>query len=53
MYQVLDKDTIKKEIIPHLSTAQRGYKTKGDMVKMVNSIFIKIAENRLRESQKA
>ena len=23
MYQVLDKDTIKKEILPHLSTAQR------------------------------
>ena len=25
MYEVLDKDTIKSEILPHLSGAKRGY----------------------------
>ena len=25
MYEVLDKDTIKSEILPHLSVAKRGY----------------------------
>ena len=27
MYTVLDKDTIKNEILPHLSKAKRGYVT--------------------------
>jgi hypothetical protein len=27
MYQVLGKDTIENEIIPHLSVAKRGFKT--------------------------
>ena len=28
MYEVLDKDTIKSEILPHLSVAKRGYGSK-------------------------
>ena len=28
MYEVLDKDTIKIEILPHLSVAKHGYATK-------------------------
>jgi len=28
MYEVLDKDTIKSEILPHLSVAKRGFATK-------------------------
>jgi len=28
MYEVLDKDTIKSEILPYLSVAKRGYVTK-------------------------
>jgi len=28
MYEVLDKDTIKFEILPHLSVEKRGYVTK-------------------------
>ena len=27
MYEVLDKDTIKSEILPYLSLAKRGYVT--------------------------
>jgi len=42
MYEVLDKDTIKNEILPHLPTAQRGYKTKSDMVEIINSILYKL-----------
>ena len=42
MYKVLDKDTIKTEIMPHLSTAKRGYKTKGDMIEVINSILYKL-----------
>lgn len=28
MYQILDKDIIKMEILPHLSVAKRSYSTK-------------------------
>ena len=28
MYEVLDKDTIKSEILPHLSVVKRGYALK-------------------------
>ena len=31
MYEVLDKDTIKFEILPHLSVAKRGFVTKSDI----------------------
>lgn len=42
MYQVLDKDTIKEEILPHLSVAKRGYKTKSCLAEIVNSILYKL-----------
>ena len=38
----LDKDTIKSEIMPHLSTAKRGYITKSDLVVVVNAILYKL-----------
>ena len=42
MYQVLDKDTISLEILPHLSTAKRGFKTKSSLVEIVNAILYKL-----------
>jgi len=42
MYQVLDKDTIKMEILPHLSVAKRGYATKSQLVEIVNAILYKL-----------
>ena len=39
MYKVLDEDTIKIEILPHLSTAKRGFVTKGELVEIVNAIL--------------
>jgi len=42
MYQVLDKDTINLEIIPHLSVAKRGFKTKSCLVEIVNCILYKL-----------
>jgi len=42
MYQVLDKDTIKEEILPHLSIAKRGFKTKSCLIEVVNSILYKL-----------
>ncbi len=35
MYEVLDKDTIKSEILPHLSVAKRGYVSKGDQAEVI------------------
>lgn len=42
MYQVLDKDTIKMEILPYLSVAKRGYSTKSTLVEIVNAILYKL-----------
>lgn len=42
MYLVLDKNTIKTEIIPHLSVAKRGFKTKSCQIEIVNSILYKL-----------
>jgi len=42
MYQVLDKDIINTEIIPHLSVAKRGYTTKSELVEIVNAILYKL-----------
>lgn len=42
MYQVLDKDTIRIEILPYLSVAKRGYKTKSCLIEVVNSILYKL-----------
>ena len=42
MYKVLDKDTIENEILPHLSTAKRGFETKSCLVEVINSILYKL-----------
>jgi transposase len=42
MYKVLDKDTIEFEILPHLSIAKRGFKTKSCLIQIVNSILYKL-----------
>ena len=35
MYEALDKDTIKFEILPHLSVAKRGYISKNDLLEVI------------------
>ena len=35
MYEVLDKDTIKSEILPHLSVAKRGYALKSNLLEII------------------
>lgn len=42
MYQVLDKYTIKNEILPHLSVAKRGFITKSSLVEIVNCTLYKL-----------
>lgn len=42
MYAVLDKDTIKNSILPHLSTAKRGFVTKSCLVDVINAILYKL-----------
>jgi len=42
MYEVLDKDTIKYESLPHLSVAKRGYVTKCDLVEVIQCILYKL-----------
>jgi transposase len=42
MYQILDKDIIEKDILPHLSVAKRGFKTKSCLIEVVNSILYKL-----------
>ena len=42
MYTVLDKDTIKNEILPHLSKAKRGYVTQTCLIEVVNAILYKL-----------
>lgn len=42
MYKVLDKDIIETEILPHLSTAKRGFETKSCLVEVINSILYKL-----------
>ncbi len=41
MYNILAKDTIENEILPFLSTAKRGFKTKSLMTETVNSVLYK------------
>ena len=38
-YIVLDKDTIKNEIMPYLSVAKRGYVSQGSLIEVVNAIL--------------
>ena len=40
-YAILDKDTIKTEIMPYLSIAKRGYTSKFDLIEVVNAILYK------------
>ena len=42
MYEVLDKDTIKFEILPHLSVARRGYVSKSDLLEVIQCILYKL-----------
>ena len=42
MYEVLDKDTIKSEILPYLSAEKRGYVTKSDLVEVIQCILYKL-----------
>ena len=42
MYPMLDKDTIKNEILPHLSKAKRGYVTQSCLIEVVNAILYKL-----------
>lgn len=42
MYKVLSKDIIENEILPHLSTAKRGYETKSCLIEVINSILYKL-----------
>ena len=41
-YAVLDKDTIKKEIMPYLSVAKGGFVSQFDLVEIVNAILYKL-----------
>jgi transposase len=42
MYKVLDEDTIKNEILPHLSKAKRGFETKSKLEEVINAILYKL-----------
>ena len=42
MYTMLDKDTIKNEILPHLSKAKRGYVTQSCLIEVANAILYKL-----------
>ena len=41
-YTVLDKDTIKTEIMPYLSVAKRGYVSQASLIEVVNAILHKL-----------
>lgn len=42
MYKVLDKDTIKNEILPHLSVAKRGYVCQSNLSEVIQCILYKL-----------
>ena len=42
VYQILDKDTIRIEILPHLSVAKRGFQTSSCLEEVINSILYKL-----------
>ena len=42
VYKVPNKDTIKFEILPHLSVEKRGYVTKSDLLEVVQYILYKL-----------
>lgn len=41
LYAVLDKDTIKNEILTHLSVAKRGFVSKGRLIDIISAILNK------------
>ena len=41
MYEVLNKDTMKYEILPHLSVERRGYVSKSDPTEVIQNILYK------------
>lgn len=41
-YAVLDKDTIKNHILPHLPVAKRGFVTKACIIEFINAILYKL-----------
>ena len=42
MYEVLDKDTIESEILPHLSVAKRGYVSQSNLTEVIQYILYKL-----------
>lgn len=42
MNKVLSKDIIENEVIPHLSTTKRGFKTKNCLTEVINCILYKL-----------
>ena len=42
MYKLLDKDTIKNEILPHLSVAKRGYICQSSLSEVIQCILYKL-----------
>ena len=42
MYKVLDKNTIKEHILPHLSVGKRGFKVTSKLEEVVNAILYKM-----------
>lgn len=42
MLAVLDKVTIKSEILPYLSTMKRGFETKSCLIEIINAILYKL-----------
>ena len=41
MYEVLNKDAMKYEILPHLSVEKRGYVSKGSLTEVIQRILYK------------
>ena len=41
MYEVLNKDTMKYEILPHLSVEKCGYVSKSDLTEVIQSKLYK------------
>ena len=44
MYKVLGNDIIENEILPHLSIAKRGFKTKSCLTEIINCILSLVSQ---------
>ena len=42
MYEVLNNDTIKSEILPHLYVGRHGYTSKSDLKEVIQCILCKL-----------